>query len=193
MNFQPTGAEFPFLYVPIAEFRRVGARVVWDDAAQIMYVTTDYFTIGERIAQLQAENELLKRRLEEQTPVGRGNTTENIRSGGFTAQQGNYVYFGRHRPGNPLIRDLTRTTLDRSVIERLGEDDPSYINVLGDWVYYRHGLDNGRLYRRRTDGLNPTPPTSENVGFILVVNEWIYYQNVNDNYSLYRIRLRWFR
>lgn len=189
LNFQPVGAEFPYIYVPIAEFRRVGARVVWEDTAQIMYVTTDYYTLGERITHLEAENAYLRSLLEGLTPIGRGNTTSNIISGGFTAQQENWVYYGRHRPGYDLIRDLFRSTLDKTAEERLGDDNPSYINVLGDWIYYRHGMDNGRLYRRRLNGLNPTPLTSESVGSLLVVNEWIYYVNANDNMNLYRIRL----
>ncbi|QUH26525.1 DUF5050 domain-containing protein [Serpentinicella alkaliphila] len=189
LNFQPPGAEYPFIYVPIAEFRRVGARVVWDDTAQIMIVTTDYYILGERIIHLEAENLELRRQLEGTTPGARGNIPDNIRNGGFTAQQGNWVYYGRHRIVIQLIRDLTRNTLDNNIEQKLGEDDPSYINVLGEWVYYRHGMDNGRLYRRSITGLNPTPLTNEPVFNVLVVNGWIYYLNVNDNFTLYRIRI----
>ncbi|WP_010249246.1 hypothetical protein [Acetivibrio cellulolyticus] len=43
LNFKPEGATYPYIYVPIAEFARVGAKVVWDDANQLLTVETDYY------------------------------------------------------------------------------------------------------------------------------------------------------
>jgi len=86
LNFQPEGAEYPYIYVPIAEFSKVGARAVWDEAEQVIYVTTDYYELQNRVKQLEEENAYLKSLIEGLTPVGRGNTASNIISGGFTAQ-----------------------------------------------------------------------------------------------------------
>jgi hypothetical protein len=67
LNFQPAGAQYPYIYVLIAEFSRVGARVVWDEANQIIRVTSDYDQIRDRVRTLTEENIRLREML--QTPI----------------------------------------------------------------------------------------------------------------------------
>lgn len=55
LNYQPEGAEYPYIYVPIAEFRRVGSRVVWDEEAQLLTVVTDYYELQDQIEDLKAQ------------------------------------------------------------------------------------------------------------------------------------------
>lgn len=63
LNYQPVGAQYPYIYVPIAEFSRVGAQVVWDEANQIITVTTDYFDQIRRQRDLTEENISLRNQL----------------------------------------------------------------------------------------------------------------------------------
>jgi hypothetical protein len=50
LNYQPTGVQYPYIYVPIAQFSKVGAQVKWDDQTQTLSVTTDYFTMRDELA-----------------------------------------------------------------------------------------------------------------------------------------------
>lgn len=61
LNYKPANAQFPYIYVPIAEFRRVGANVVWDDIKQLLTVTTDYYEKDNKIKSLQKDLEFLRR------------------------------------------------------------------------------------------------------------------------------------
>jgi hypothetical protein len=53
LNYQPVGAEYPYVYVPIAQFSKVGAVVNWDDGAQTLTVTTDYYQLRNQLAACQ--------------------------------------------------------------------------------------------------------------------------------------------
>lgn len=39
LNYKPEGAAYPYVYVSIAEFERVGAKVIWDEEQKILIVT----------------------------------------------------------------------------------------------------------------------------------------------------------
>lgn len=56
LNYQPPSAQYPYIYVPIAEFRRVGANVIWDPQEMVIRVTSDY-------DQLKSENQQLREEL----------------------------------------------------------------------------------------------------------------------------------
>jgi predicted nuclease with TOPRIM domain len=56
LNFKPATAQYPYIYVPIAEFSRVGAQVVWDEIQQLLTVTTDYYDIKSLLSSLTSEN-----------------------------------------------------------------------------------------------------------------------------------------
>lgn len=47
INYQPEGAPYPFVYVPIAQFSKVGAKVKWQEESQTINVTTDYFDLKQ--------------------------------------------------------------------------------------------------------------------------------------------------
>lgn len=40
LNFRPAGSPYPLVYIPAAEFSRVGANVTWDAAAQRIVITS---------------------------------------------------------------------------------------------------------------------------------------------------------
>lgn len=47
---------YPFIYVPISELSRIGAKVTWDGKQMIYSVTSDYH-------QIKAQNQQLRQRL----------------------------------------------------------------------------------------------------------------------------------
>lgn len=53
LNYQPEGTQYPYVYVPIAQFSKVGAVVKWDEAAQSLTVTTDYYQLRNQLAACQ--------------------------------------------------------------------------------------------------------------------------------------------
>lgn len=74
LNYKPPRAQYPYIYVPIAEFSKVGAKVVWDESKQLLSVTTDYYTNKRLIEEQQAkiiqlQNELNKLQSPAPTPA----------------------------------------------------------------------------------------------------------------------------
>jgi hypothetical protein len=61
LNFQPEGTQFPYIYVPIAEFSKVGASVNWNEASQQLSVVTDYFTNKSQVEEYKAKLDLLEK------------------------------------------------------------------------------------------------------------------------------------
>jgi len=53
LNYQPEGAQFPYVYVPIAQFSKVGAQVNWDEETLTLSVTSDYYQIRNELADCQ--------------------------------------------------------------------------------------------------------------------------------------------
>ncbi|MGG3737799.1 LysM peptidoglycan-binding domain-containing protein [Aeribacillus pallidus] len=79
LNYQPPDTAYPYIYVPIAEFRRVGAKVLWDEAKQIIVVESDYDQLKNEATTLRAENQRLKDLLASYQPVTQaGNTYMNF-------------------------------------------------------------------------------------------------------------------
>lgn len=50
LNYQPEGVQYPYVYVPIAQFSKVGALVNWDEETLTLSVTTDYYKIRDELA-----------------------------------------------------------------------------------------------------------------------------------------------
>lgn len=65
LNFQPEGTTVPYIYVPIAEFSRVGATVNWNEEAQLLSVVTDYFTDKSRMADYKEKLDIVEKGLGE--------------------------------------------------------------------------------------------------------------------------------
>lgn len=56
LNFKPANAQYPYIYIPISEFSRVGANVLWDEAKQLLSVVTDYYQIKANYENLQQKS-----------------------------------------------------------------------------------------------------------------------------------------
>lgn len=88
-----------------------------------------------------------------------GNTAGNISNGGYAAIQGDWIYYG----DMGLSSGLYKIKTDGTDWQRLSDDFASYINVVGDWIYYHRKDDDvivGRttlLYRIKTDGSDRQP------------------------------------
>lgn len=179
LNYKPENAQYPYIYVPIAEFSRVGAKVMWDDPRQIMVVETDYY-------QLKAENEQLRARLAAYEPAAlRGNTSGNITNWGIAAQQGDWTYFSNITDNYKLYKMRT----DGSSKSKLSDDNVLYINVAGDWIYYCNRSDQSKIYKISTDGTGRARIDDEHSASLMMVDgEWIYYITPNEQFRMYKIK-----
>lgn len=194
LNYQPENAQYPFVYVPIAEFSRVGARVVWNEQQQMLNVTTDYYNLRNQVQQLSAENAQLRTenaQLREQLAALaqpgtlRGNTAGNIANWGLAVTQGDWIYFSNISQGNKLYK----MRFDGTGKQMLSNDDSIYINVVGDWIYYVNRSDVFKMYKIRLDGTQRTKIDDTHSATVMsVVGDWIYYVTQSEQYKLFRIR-----
>ena len=138
LNYQPVTAQYPYIYVPIAEFSRVGAVVKWDPDKEVISVTSDYDQIYNEVTRLKAENERLRNIINSQPqPTPRGNTAGNLVNWGLAAGQDGWVYFCNIYDN----RRLYKMKLDGTGSAKLSDDAVLSINVLGrlDLLYQQRG------------------------------------------------------
>ncbi len=60
INYKPDGAQYPFLYIPLAMFQELGMNVDFDMNTNIAYVTNPNKNALERISSLEAKVDELK-------------------------------------------------------------------------------------------------------------------------------------
>ena len=101
-----------------------------------------------------------------------GNTSGNIANGGIAAESDGWIYY---RDENSF---LYRMKNDGSEETRLTSDDASYINVVGDWVYYIARNDRytyGSIVCVQTDGTERTVLLDGECTNLIVANGWVYF------------------
>jgi len=64
---------------------------------------------------------------------------------------------------------------------KLCEDDPYFISVVGDWIYYCNAKDGEKLYKIKIDGSNRMMITEESTWYPYVIGDWIYYWGRTEN------------
>jgi hypothetical protein len=109
----------------------------------------------------------------------------NVNNYGLIASQGDWIYY------NSTFGDygkLYRMKADGSEREKLSDDNPCYINLIDDWIYYTSRIGCIGIYRIRTDSSERQRLNDDVVLGITVVADWVYYINASDNFKLYRIR-----
>lgn len=186
LNYRPVSAQYPYIYVPIAEFSRVGAKVEWDPIRQMIIVTSDYEQIKNEITQLKAENEKLRNIISTKPQTAlRGNTTGNLINLGLVAEQNGWIYFSNIRDNN----NLYKMKLDGTGMAKLSSEDAISINVLGDWVYYISRTNQMGIFRIRTDGTGRSRIGNQASALISVVGDWIYYSSPSAQGSIFKIHL----
>lgn len=110
----------------------------------------------------------------------------NIANFGSVATDGVWEYRGKKINGQ---YQLYKIKLDGTQSIKLSNDNPGFINVSGDWIYYVNINEMGKLYKVKTDGTNRTKLLDTNVNSVRVVGDWIYYTKPNGGISeLYKIK-----
>ena len=105
--------------------------------------------------------------------AGYGNTAGNLSNGGFTAIQGDWIYFVSDDDGK-----IYAVKTDGSGLRKINDDRSSDINIVGDWILY-HSSDGGsfgNIYAVKTDGSErQVILDNPNIIDVVVVDNWIYY------------------
>lgn len=115
-----------------------------------------------------------------------GNTAGNIINNGFITEQAGWVYFcdynfSKHRYG------LYKMRIDGTERVKLSNDDADFINIHGEWLYFR-SLRDYKLYKIQINGKKRTRICNDQSGLVYLVDQWLYYKNVSDN-KLYKIKV----
>jgi RNA polymerase sigma factor (sigma-70 family) len=119
-----------------------------------------------------------------------GNTMGNISNEGIAAQHGGWIYYDKFDRGS-TNGALYKIRTDGTSKTKLNSSGSEYINVVGDWIYYRNVSDNRYIYKIRTDGTGETRLNNEESSDINVIGDWIYYvssSDDSDNRYIYKIR-----
>lgn len=99
-----------------------------------------------------------------------GNTNGNISNMGLAAQGADgWIYYADYTRASAL----TRTNGVES--EVVVDDACTYLNVLGDWIYYCNDSDASNLYRIRTDGTGRERLVEGDCSYITATTDWIYF------------------
>lgn len=110
-----------------------------------------------------------------------GNTQGNISNFGFVAQQGDWIYYNN----NTLYKIKTDGTGKTEV----SKDVPTFINVVGDWIYYIESLSGtNKMYKVKSDGTERTKLSDDISLYMVVAWDWIYYMNASDQGKLYKMK-----
>jgi hypothetical protein len=126
-----------------------------------------------------------------------GNIPGNIKNNGIVAINGEWEYFwagttqiyGDTSGGGKLCKMKS----DGSNFRVISDDNPCYINVLGDWIYYikqpRPSYYIGEIYRITVDGKNKRELFKGKCSAMTVVGDWIYFINLSDGNKIYKIKV----
>lgn len=186
LNYQPQGASAPYIYVPIAQFSLVGAKVAWDPVKSVINVTSDYGTLQQQVQHLQTENQQLKTQLAAYAaPQQVGNTSGNLLNSGLAAQYGDWVFFTDVTDGSKLYKMRT----DGSSKEKMTDDGADYINVIDGVLYFNEA---SKIVKMNSDGTGKTTlstSTTPMVSQLLVTTDSIYYVTTYNNNVLYKMNL----
>ena len=96
-----------------------------------------------------------------------GNTAGNINNEGLVTKQGDWLFYCQHN-----YNGIYKVKADGTEKQRLSEDWPSHINVVGEWIYY---CNDGEVYKMKTDGTERKKIYNEAPDSMIVIGEWIYF------------------
>lgn len=109
-----------------------------------------------------------------------GNATNNISNRGKVAVQGDWVYYYNADSNFLNPEGLYRIRKDNSGLALMDTGSISFINVVGDWVYYVKHTTAGKritysyLYKIKLDG-SCKKKIADNASYVHVVDNKIYY------------------
>jgi hypothetical protein len=109
-----------------------------------------------------------------------GNTQDNIDNLGFTAVEGDNLYYISNEG------TLKRKRFSTGEVVQISSKDVMFINAINDKVYYRDNLDGG-LYEVDTNSNATSKIASGNITYINVVGDWVYYcDNTSTGTTYYK-------
>lgn len=84
---------------------------------------------------------------------------------------------------------IYKVNLDGTNQKQIVSGKASFLNILGNKLYYCEGLDGGNLYEMDLNGNNKKMLIEGSIAYPNINNGWIYYINLEDNSSIYRVKL----
>ena len=113
----------------------------------------------------------------------RGNTVGNIINGGLVAEHDGWIYYmiTIQADWHTAYGETHRVSSDGSKHAQLNSHYISFINVVGDWIYYADVYDFYSTYKVRTDGSDPVKINNDEAMGLNVAGDWIYYLNYTDD------------
>ena len=110
-----------------------------------------------------------------------GNTPGNISNFALVATQGDSIYYNNST--------LYKVSTDGTSKAEISKDQPAFINVVGEWVYYIDASSKtNKMYKVKTDGTSRTKLSEDVVLYMVVVQDYVYYSNASDGLKLYKMR-----
>ncbi|MGF7060389.1 DUF5050 domain-containing protein [Brassicibacter mesophilus] len=130
----------------------------------------------------EGEAEVIEEILYDETSKNeRGNSTANINNGGFVAKQGDWIYYRNYKDCYKLYKVKT----DESQKTKISDHDATYINIVGNWIYYINNNDKN-IYKIKLNGNRLTKLNSGPSKNLLVIEDKVYYINEEDG-KLYKM------
>lgn len=128
---------------------------------------------------------------------GTGNMKLNNYDSGRLNVVGGWIYYlrnkveeGEHGDADYLPSGiLYKIKIDGTNDSKVCDDEVSFFNVIGEWVYYNNVSDNLKLYKMKINGADKVKLNNDISYDINVSGNWIYYSNMSDNGTLYKIDL----
>jgi hypothetical protein len=80
---------------------------------------------------------------------------------------------------------------DGSSKTKLTKDKITYLNIVGDWLFYINESDNNKPYKMRVDGKGTKKLSNDSLQSLFVEDGWIYFQK-EENENIYRMRTNGF-
>lgn len=103
-----------------------------------------------------------------------GNTESNVNNYALIAEAGGYYYYTKN--DCQIYRSDSNFNNETALIENNDSSGKDTINVVGDWIFFRHG---NKIERIKTDGTGMD--TIYRKGFSIdmrVIGNWVYFVNI---------------
>jgi hypothetical protein len=106
-------------------------------------------------------------------PAGMGNTMGNLLNFGIVANDSSSIYYTTFTDTQVILAKKSIITGEAQVVKELGFNMNSYINVVGDFIYYIDSADDA-IYKMDINGEQNEKLCDIKARFLLVVNDTVY-------------------
>jgi len=114
----------------------------------------------------------------------RGNTAGNISNNGLVATEGDWIYYSyriNYELSPPSSGEIFKINKDGSGKKRISNGDSDYLNIKGDWIYFRSLSDDNSLCRVDKEGKMVSKLHDFRCKYVSVVGDWVYIILERDN------------